>query len=120
MMRQCQDVFDTPDLEYEEWRDLLRTLCGRYNPEGVEAKAFSGWVRPRDVCGFTALDMGCNAPRIERTYRDARLDTVDNYFAVFQVGGQSDPSPGSAGRILPFAARMFDLTGIVAQTPRAD
>jgi AraC family transcriptional activator of tynA and feaB len=46
-------------------------------------------MRPVSVCGFTALDIGCNAHRIERTYRDARLDGVDHYFAVFQVGGQS-------------------------------
>jgi AraC family transcriptional activator of tynA and feaB len=66
-----------------------RTLCDRYNPEGVEAKAFTGWVRRLDVCGLTALGIGCNAYQIERTYRDARLDAVDHYFAFFQVGGQS-------------------------------
>jgi AraC family transcriptional activator of tynA and feaB len=33
--------------------------------------------------------MGCNANRIERTYRDVRLDSADHYFVVFQVGGRS-------------------------------
>jgi len=89
MMGQSDDILDTPQLDYEAWRDLLRAMCGRYNPEGIEPNAFSGWVRPVNVCGFTALDIGCNAHRIERTYRDARLDGVDHYFAVFQVGGQS-------------------------------
>jgi AraC family transcriptional regulator, positive regulator of tynA and feaB len=40
------------------------------------------------VHGFTALDIGCNAHRVERTYRDVRLDGADHYFALFQVGGQ--------------------------------
>ena len=88
-MGQSDDILDTPQLDYDAWRDLLRAMCGRYNPEGIEPNAFSGWVRPVNVCGFTALDIGCNAHRIERTYRDARLDGVDHYFAVFQVGGQS-------------------------------
>jgi hypothetical protein len=71
MMRQSQDVLGTSELDFEKWRDLLRTLCCRYNPEGIEANAFTGWVRPLDVCGFTALDIGCNAHQIERTYRDS-------------------------------------------------
>src|SRR3954454_12719605 len=88
-MFQTEDVPGTPRLNFEAWRDSLRTMCGRYNPEGTEPKAFAGWVRPLSVCEFTALDIGCNADRIERTYRDARLDSVDHYFAVFQVAGQS-------------------------------
>jgi AraC family transcriptional regulator, positive regulator of tynA and feaB len=89
MMGQNDDVLGTPQLDYEAWRDLLRSMCGRYNPEGIDPDDFTGWLRPVSVCGFAALDMGCNAHRIERTYRDARLDGVDHYFAVFQVGGQS-------------------------------
>jgi AraC family transcriptional activator of tynA and feaB len=52
---------------------LLRSLCGRYNPEGIDPKTFAGWVRPVNVCGFTALNIACNAGRVERTYRDVRL-----------------------------------------------
>jgi AraC-like DNA-binding protein len=89
MMGQGDDVLGTPHLDYEAWRDLLRAMCGRYNPEGIQPDAFTGWVRPVSVCGFTALDIGCNAQRVERTSRDVRLDGVDHYFAVFQVGGQS-------------------------------
>src|SRR6202040_1785768 len=95
MMGQSDDILDTPQLDYEAWRDLLRAMCGRYNPEGIEPNAFSGWVRPVNVCGFTALDIGCNAHRIERTYRDVRLDGVDHYVAVFQVGGQAAMSPNA-------------------------
>jgi len=88
-MLQSDGVPGTPQLDYDAWREMLRSMCGRYNPEGVETDAFAGWVRPVSVCGFTALNIGCNAQRVERTCRDARLDGVDHYFAVFQVGGQS-------------------------------
>jgi AraC family transcriptional activator of tynA and feaB len=88
-MGQGDDIRDTSRLDCEAWRDALRAMCGRYNPEGIEPEAFTGWVRPLSVCGFTALDIGANAHRIERTYRDARLDGVDHYFVLFQVGGQS-------------------------------
>jgi AraC family transcriptional regulator, positive regulator of tynA and feaB len=89
MMHQSDDIISPSQLDYDAWREMLRSMCGRYNPEGVEPDAFAGWVRPVDVYGFTALNIGCNAQRIERTCRDARLDGVDHYFAVFQVGGQS-------------------------------
>jgi AraC family transcriptional regulator, positive regulator of tynA and feaB len=78
-----------PALEYEEWKVLLRTLCGRYSPEGVEPKAFEGSVRPAHICGLEAVDLSCNAHRIERTCRDARLDGTDHYGAIFQLAGRS-------------------------------
>jgi AraC family transcriptional activator of tynA and feaB len=88
-MLQSDGVPGTPQLDYDAWREMLRSMCGRYNPEGVDPNAFAGWVRPVTGCGITALNIGCNAHRVERTCRDARLDGVDHYFAVFQVGGQS-------------------------------
>jgi len=39
--------------------------------------------------GFTALDIGCNAHQVERTYRDVRQDGADHYFTLFQASGQS-------------------------------
>jgi hypothetical protein len=89
MMESSGDFSSPPELDYEGWRDLLRSLCGRYNPEGINPKTFAGWVRPVNVCGFTALNIACNAGRVERTYRDVRLDGADHYFAVFQLAGQS-------------------------------
>jgi AraC family transcriptional regulator, positive regulator of tynA and feaB len=83
------DVPSLPQLDYEAWRDLLRRMCGRYNPEGVEPDAFTGWMRTLSVCGFTALETGCNAGRIERSYRDVRLDSADHFFVLFPVRGQS-------------------------------
>ena len=75
-------------LDYEGWRDLLRAMCGRYYSEGIEPISFSGWVRPVNVRGFTALDIGSNAQRVERTYQDVRRDGADHYFALFPVSGQ--------------------------------
>jgi AraC family transcriptional regulator, positive regulator of tynA and feaB len=89
MMRESGNCRDAPRLDFETWRALLRSICGRYNPEGVEPSAFSGWACPLTVCGFRALDFGGNAPRIERTYRDVRLDSVDSYAVLFQVAGRS-------------------------------
>jgi AraC-like DNA-binding protein len=88
-MHPSDDFPGTPQLDYEAWRDLIRSICGRYNPEGIEPNAFTGWARPLSVCGFTALNIGSNAERVERTQRDAHLDGVDHYFVLFQVAGQS-------------------------------
>ncbi|UVK41259.1 helix-turn-helix domain-containing protein [Mesorhizobium sp. AR10] len=88
-MLQSDDFIGSPQLNFEAWRDTLRALCGRYNPEGTEPDAFAGWVRPMSVSGFAALDIGCNAERIERTYQDTRLDSADHYFVLFQVAGRS-------------------------------
>ncbi|HEX3341914.1 MAG TPA: helix-turn-helix domain-containing protein [Pseudolabrys sp.] len=75
-------------LNYEGWRDLLRSMCGRYYSEGIEPISFSGWVRPINVRGFTALDIGSNAQRVERTYQDVRRDGADHYFALFLASGK--------------------------------
>jgi AraC family transcriptional regulator, positive regulator of tynA and feaB len=87
-MRQCEKTFDSSQLEYDAWRDLFRSKSGRYYSEAIKPSAFTGWVRPVSLRGFTALDIGCNAQRVERTYRDVRLDGADHFFAVFQVDGQ--------------------------------
>jgi AraC-like DNA-binding protein len=79
----------SPPLDFEAWKDLIRRMGGRFNPEGIEPDAFAGCVRPLSVCGFTAAEVGSNAHRVERTYRDIRLDGADHYFTMFQVAGQS-------------------------------
>ena len=87
-MRQNDDIFCPSLLNYEAWRDFLRSKCGRYYSEGIEPAAFTGWVRPVSARGFTVTDIGCNSHRVERTYRDVRLDGADHYFVVFLVRGQ--------------------------------
>ena len=88
-MRQFRDFAGEPQLPYHAWRALLYANYGRYNPEGIEPAAFVGWVRPLSTNGLTAVDIGCNAPRIERTQRDIRLDGVEHYSVLFQVAGRS-------------------------------
>ena len=83
------DFLGEPQLGYDAWRERLQKICGRYNPEGIERDAFTGWIRPIEVCGFKALDTGCNAGRVERDYRDVRLDGSDHYFVLFPLSGQS-------------------------------
>ena len=84
------DDFDTKSvLDFESWKATLRTLCGRYNPEGIELNDFAGSVRAAHICGFDAVDLSCNAHRIERTQRDVRLDGTDHYGAIFQLAGCS-------------------------------
>jgi AraC family transcriptional regulator, positive regulator of tynA and feaB len=63
-------------------------MCGRYYSEGIKPVSFSGWVRPVNVRGFTALDIGSNARRVERTYQDVRRDGADHFFALFPARGQ--------------------------------
>jgi hypothetical protein len=87
-MCQNDDIFGPSQLNYEAWRHLLRSKCGRYYSEGIEPAAFIGWVRPVSARAFTATDIGCNSRRVERTYRDVRLDGADHYFVVFLARGQ--------------------------------
>jgi AraC-like DNA-binding protein len=82
------DILEKPRLNYDAWRDFLQRMCG-YNPAGIEPNAFTGWIRPIDVHGLKALAAGCNAGRVERDYRDVRLDGADHYFVLFPVRGRS-------------------------------
>ncbi|HEX3341922.1 MAG TPA: helix-turn-helix domain-containing protein [Pseudolabrys sp.] len=81
-------MLGAPRLDYEAWRDLLRSMCGRYYSEGIEPNVFAGWVHPVTVRGFTTLDIGSNAQRVEQTYQDVRRDGADHYFALFLASGQ--------------------------------
>ncbi len=88
-MHSSGDFLSTPNLDYEGWRDVVRSICGRYTPDGIEPKTFSGRLRVRSVCGFRAVDLSSNAHRLERTHQDVRVDGMDHYYAIFQVTGQS-------------------------------
>src|ERR1700751_2757417 len=79
----------SPHLDFEAWKDLIRKMGGRFNPEGIEPNSFTGCVHPLNVCGFTAAEVGSNAHRVERTHRDVRLDGADHYSTMFQVASQS-------------------------------
>ncbi len=87
-MLQGGDFAAVPELGYEEWRAVVRSTVGRYNPVG-DPNAFAGRVRVGSLFGLGADHFGHNAHRIERTQRDVRLDDVEFYHAVFQVVGRS-------------------------------
>jgi AraC family transcriptional regulator, positive regulator of tynA and feaB len=81
------DLLETPELNYEQWRDLLRPNFGLHTVD--DPKAFAGRVRSRHVFGINASEIRNNKCHCERTERDIRLDGADHCFAVFQVAGQS-------------------------------
>jgi AraC family transcriptional regulator, positive regulator of tynA and feaB len=89
MMHSSSEFLSTPNLDYEAWRDAVRSICGRYTPEGIEPKAFSGRARVRSIFGLKAVELSSNAHRLERTHQDARADARDHYYAIFQTTGQS-------------------------------
>jgi hypothetical protein len=72
MMRQDGDILGPSQLNYEAWRDLLRSKCGRYYSKGIEPAAFTGWVRPVSARGFTATDIGCNSHQSRCSSRRCR------------------------------------------------
>ena len=89
----------TPRLNFEAWTAFLRTSCGN-QPDVIDPRTFTGWVRPMTVCGLDAaelkiecgsppMDRGRDAYQSERTERDIRLVGADYYYAVFQVAGRS-------------------------------
>jgi AraC family transcriptional regulator, positive regulator of tynA and feaB len=88
-MHSSGDFLSTPNLDYEGWRDVVRSICGRYTPDGIEPKIFSGRARVRSICGLRAVDLSSNAHRLERTHQDVRVDARDHYYAIFQMTGQS-------------------------------
>jgi AraC family transcriptional regulator, positive regulator of tynA and feaB len=83
------DFVPVAELGYEEWRAVVRSLVGRYNPEGTDPKDFAGRVWDRSIFGLSAAGFAHHCQRIERTRRDVRLDDVEFYHAVFQVAGLS-------------------------------
>src|SRR3979411_419456 len=88
-MHSSGDFLSTPNLDYEAWRDVVRSICGRYTPGGIEPKTFSGRARVRSICGFRSVDLSSNAHCLERTHHDVRADARDHYYAIFQITGQS-------------------------------
>jgi AraC family transcriptional activator of tynA and feaB len=88
-MHSSGDFISTPNLDYEAWRDVVRSICGRYTPGGIEPKTFFGRARVRSICGLRSVDLSSNAHCLERTHQDVRVDARDHYYAIFQMTGQS-------------------------------
>jgi AraC-like DNA-binding protein len=85
-----------PELDYEGWRDAIRIHCGQYALNGIQPRRFAGKVRARELCGFMAIDLSCDAARmesyhatrVERTKRDACRDGREHYYVLFQLAGR--------------------------------
>jgi AraC family transcriptional regulator, positive regulator of tynA and feaB len=80
-------LLKTPELNYEQWRDLMCPNFGLHRVD--DPKAFAGRFRSRHIFGLNASEIRNNKCRCERTQRDIRLDGVDHCYAVFQVDGRS-------------------------------
>jgi AraC family transcriptional regulator, positive regulator of tynA and feaB len=84
------DFLSSREFDCEAWRDALRPDWGQYNPAAdIDSKCFAGRAHRQSSYGFVAMNISCNAHRVERTQRDVRLDGVDHYAAIFQVVGCS-------------------------------
>jgi AraC family transcriptional regulator, positive regulator of tynA and feaB len=88
-MHRSGDLLGTPELDYDGFQAALRQDWGWYSPKAIEPKAFTGKVHHRGVCGFVAMDLTCNASRVERTQRDIGRDDMEHYYAALQVAGGS-------------------------------
>ena len=88
-MESSGDFNNTPELDYDGFIDVVRSLCGRYTPGGIEPETFGGRARAGRICGFVTVDLSCNAHRVERTNRDVRLDGMEHYYALIQFSGRS-------------------------------
>jgi hypothetical protein len=94
------ELLKKPELNYEQWRDLVCPNFGLHRVD--EPKAFAGRVHFRSIFGFRASEMRKNKCLCERTQRDIRLDGVDHCYAVFQGSKFAANSPKrSSGRRHP-------------------
>jgi AraC family transcriptional activator of tynA and feaB len=78
-----------PHLDFEAWKDQIRKMGGRFDPQVIDPKAFAGWVRPISACGLIAAEVGSNAHVVERTHRDVRVHGAGHYVVLFQLAGRS-------------------------------
>jgi AraC family transcriptional activator of tynA and feaB len=78
------------DLDIEEWKDQVRSICGRYSPQGIGPQAFTGSVKQQNVSGFDAVGFSCtNTHRVERTQQDVRSDGREHFYALIPLAGRS-------------------------------
>jgi AraC family transcriptional regulator, positive regulator of tynA and feaB len=65
------NFLSAPELDYDGFRAALREDWGCFSP----AREIVRKVRARRVLGLVALDLTCNAARVERTELRRRLKT---------------------------------------------
>lgn len=87
-MHPTDDFLSAPELDYDGFRAAMREDWGWFTP-AHETDIFASKVRARRVFGFTAVDLTCNASRLERTQLDIRRDNMEYYYVTVQDAGES-------------------------------
>jgi AraC family transcriptional regulator, positive regulator of tynA and feaB len=87
-MHSNDDFLSAPELDYDGFRAAMRENWGWFTP-ARQTNIFSSKVRARRVFGFAAVDLTCNAPRLDRTGLDIRRDSMEYYYAVVRDVGES-------------------------------
>ena len=87
-MHPNDDFRSAPELDYESFRAAMREDWGWFTP-ARETNIFASKVRTRRVFGFAAVDLTCNATRLERTELDIRRDNMEYYYLTVQDTGES-------------------------------
>jgi AraC-like DNA-binding protein len=118
-MVQGDDVGGAPLLDFESWRALLRSDCGR-DIKVTMPEAFAGRMCLFKACGLEAAsikigwgsaDPGYSDRGAERSYRDVRSDDSDHYLILFQVAGQTEITQlGQAARLVAGDVALVDAT----------
>ena len=88
MVHPNDDFLSAPELDYDGFRAAMREDWGWFTP-ARETNIFASKVRTRRVFGFAAVDLTCNATRLERTKMDIRRDNMEYYFVTVQDTGES-------------------------------
>jgi hypothetical protein len=78
-MLQRNGIADTPGLDFDAWRSLLRSNCGG-ELRVTAPNAFAGWLRPSSVCGLAAA-----AVKIQWGTVVARLSGLSGHLTMFAV-----------------------------------
>jgi hypothetical protein len=87
-MHPNDDFLSAPELDYDSFRAAMREDWGWFSP-ARETNIFASKVRTRRVFGFAAVDLTCNATRLERTELDIRRDNMEYYYVTVQDTGES-------------------------------
>ena len=87
-MHPNDDFLSAPELDYDGFRAAMRDDWGWFTP-ARQTNIFASKVRARRVIGFAAVDLTCNATRLERTELDIRPNDVEYYCVTAQATGDS-------------------------------
>jgi AraC family transcriptional regulator, positive regulator of tynA and feaB len=87
-MASWRDVFRySQALDVGAWHETLHSTWGRYTPVVNNQDSFVAKIRAQTLYGFRAMHLMQNASLVRRTQRDARIDGMDHYYAIFSVSG---------------------------------